>query len=229
MIRKNHGELPNSAITKQATDVIRRRYDRIAPIYDLMEYGMEFFMRRFRKLLWEEVHGNHILEIGVGTGKNIPYYPCGELVTAIDLSPKMLAKAEKRLKKLERGVVLREADVQALPFPDNTFDVAVTSCVFCSVPIPVLGLREVKRVLKPGGKLFMLEHVLSEKKGLRQFMNLVDPALHLLWGAHINRETVKNVESAGVIVRNVRNLFFDIVKIIYCDVPVTEKKGRNES
>ena len=106
------------------------------------------------------------------------------------------------------------ADAQALPFSDGIFDAAVTSCVFCSVPDPVAGLREVLRILRPGGRLLMLEHVLSRKPVLRQLMRWLDPVPVHLWGAHIDRDTVANVRQAGFAVEVERDLALDIVKRI---------------
>jgi ubiquinone/menaquinone biosynthesis C-methylase UbiE len=153
------------------TGVIKHRYDRVAPFYDAMEWFME--QRRFakwREELWARVEGECILEVGVGTGKNFPYYPSGRDITALDISPNMLERAVRRARDLGVDVELVEGDAQALPFEDNSFDSVVTTFVFCSVPDPVQGLRELRRVLKPGGQLIMLEHVLSHKPILRRLM-----------------------------------------------------------
>jgi ubiquinone/menaquinone biosynthesis C-methylase UbiE len=155
-----------------------------------------------------------VLEIGVGTGKNFPYYPEGCDVTAIDFSPGMLARARKKLHLASVPVNLMEMDVQALQFPDNTFDTVVATCVFCSVPDPVKGLREVKRVCKPGGKIILLEHVRSDNPVLGRLMDLLNPiSLHLI-GSNINRRTVKNVESAGIKLEKVEDVYGKIVKLI---------------
>jgi phosphatidylethanolamine/phosphatidyl-N-methylethanolamine N-methyltransferase len=202
------------------TEVTRRRYDRIAPIYDAMEWPLEFRFRHWRRDLWEMVRrGENTLEVGVGTGKSFPFYPPGAGVTGIDISEKMLERAKLRAKQLSTEVSLRVADAQRLPFGDATFDSVVTTFVFCSVPDPLRGLQEARRVLKQGGRLLMIEHVLSERPWLRRLMGWLDPVTHRLWGAHIDRETVKTVIAAGFEVTEVQDLSGDVVKRILARVP----------
>ncbi|HDL18033.1 MAG TPA: class I SAM-dependent methyltransferase, partial [Bacteroidetes bacterium] len=160
-----------------------------------------------------EVFGN-VLEVGVGTGKNIPYYPEKVEVVAIDFSPKMLNRARSRYGKIYRNVTFLEMDAQKLQFPDNTFDSVLTTCVFCSVPIPVQGMKEIRRVCKPGGRIVMLEHVRSEKKLLGPLMNLLNPIPLYLYGANINRDTVGNLREAGFSNIRVTDLWLDIFKKI---------------
>jgi ubiquinone/menaquinone biosynthesis C-methylase UbiE len=165
------------------TGVIKHRYDRVAPFYDAMEWFMELSrFAKWREELWGRVEGNKVLEVGVGTGKNLPYYPSGRDITALDISPKMLERARQRARKPGVDVELVEGDAQRLPFEDNSFDSVVTTFVFCSVPDPVQGLRELHRVLKSGGQLIMLEHVLSHKSVLRILMRWFDFLPYHLWG-----------------------------------------------
>lgn len=196
------------------TDSVKRRYDRIAAVYDWCEWLMEFRIRRWRSDLWQQISRKRILEIGVGTGKNIKFYPRGVTVTAIDFSQKMLEWARVKARKRGADIEFGLADVQRLPYAENSFDMAVATFVFCSVPDPVKGLREVRRVLKPGGRLVLLEHVVSGRFLLRLFMKSLDPVPAHLWGAHIDRETVKNVRMAGFIDISEVDLLLDIVKRI---------------
>ncbi len=198
----------------------KQKYDRIAPIYDKFEIIMEkAAFQGWRKKLWDKVEKNskkddRLLEAGVGTGKNIPYYPEGLQYTAIDFSPKMLSRAKKKASDFSRNIEFIEMDIQKLDFPDNSFDFIVTSCVFCSVPDPVKGLQELKRVLKPEGKVYMLEHLRSQKFLLGPIMDLTNFIPKNIWGANINRKTMKNIEAAGLNVESVEDLWLDVVKLI---------------
>ena len=213
-----------TVIDPRATARTRARYDRNARFYDLMESLPEKRFTPWRRELWSRVRGPRVLEVGVGTGKNIPYYPKGIEVTAIDLSPRMLERARIRAGRTGAAVDLIEADAQALPFPDASFDAAVATFVFCSVPDPVLGLSEMRRVLVPGGQLLLLEHVLSRKPALKPVMRLLNPLTVRVSGANIDRETVENVRGAGFANMRVEDLWLDVVKLIEARVP-EEKPG----
>lgn len=149
------------SIDKRETARTQARYQRIAPLYDAMELFAERRYADWQPRLWSLVQGSQVLEVGVGTGKNIPYYPDGVEVTAIDLTLGMLERAKSRAAELNVAVDLQLGDVQALDFPDETFDDVAATFVFCSVPDPVLGFDEIVRVLKPNGRLHLLEHVRS--------------------------------------------------------------------
>jgi len=129
----------------------KTRYNRIAPFYDLMESLLErFAYRRWRERLRSRIGENRVLEVGVGTGKNLPHYPDGVRVTAVDLTDGMLERAPQRVPRASTEVDLSLVDAQRLAFADSVFDTAVATFVFCSVPDPILGLRELSRV-KPDG------------------------------------------------------------------------------
>ena len=201
-------------------ETTRKRYNRIAPLYDMMEAFVE--RRRFRvwrRLLWSQVQPGRILEVGVGTGKNMPYYPPGARVTAVDLSERMLARAHERAQRLGLRVDLHLMDAQYLTFPDNTFDAAVATFVFCSVPDPILGLRELARVVRPGGDIWLLEHVRIDKPIIGPVMDALNPLVVRMVGANINRRTVENVKRAGLEIVSVRNLSGELVKLIHARPP----------
>lgn len=196
------------------TDKIRNRYNRVAKVYDLLEGPMEkMALGKWRKSVFEDLKGK-VLEIGVGTGKNIEYYHDDIEVTAIDFSPNMLGKAKKRAKELNKQVDCKEMDAQEMDFSDNTFDYVVATCVFCSVPDPVKGFQEIRRVLKSGGKVILIEHVKSERRVVGLLMDLINPLTVNLYGANINRKTEENIKVSGFTDLKVTNLWKDIVKRI---------------
>jgi len=165
-------------------------------------------------MLTERIRGEDILEVGVGTGKNFPYYPESLVVTALDLSPRMLAKARKRSETLDTQVRLVEMNAENLAFPDRSFDTVFATFVFCSVPDPVKGLREIRRVCRPGGRLLLLEHVRPDSRLLGTLFDLLSPVTVRVTGANINRKTVDNVRKAGWTVLDEVDLTSNIVKLI---------------
>jgi len=192
------------------SEVIRQRYNRTAKFYDLMD---KMIPESVRRAAIGKATGN-VLEVGVGTGKNLPFYREGCTVTGIDFSPGMLAKARQKVQQVKVPVTLLEMDAQHMSFPDNSFDTVVATCVFCSVPHPIQGLQEVRRVCKPSGAIVLLEHVRSENPLLGWVMDLFNPVSLYLIGSNINRRTVENVRAAGISVRQVDNVGGNMVKLI---------------
>lgn len=168
----------------------------------------------WRERLKHRITGNRVLEVGVGTGKNLIYYPPNKNIIAIDLSPNMLALARKRIETLRLDVDLRQMDVQQLAFPDQTFDTVIATFVFCSVPDPILGLRELHRVCRRDGHLLLLEHMRPGNPLLGIFFDLLNPLIFRATGANINRRTIDNINSAGWRIETLRNLASDIVRWI---------------
>ncbi len=208
----------------EATEVTRKRYNRVAPLYDLMEGFIERSRYgRWRDLLWSRAEGTNILEVGVGTGKNFPYYPEGTEITAVDFSDKMLSRARRKAEVSGIEVRLKQMDVQNLEFEDNTFDTVAASFVFCSVPDPVRGIKEVERVCRPGGKVVLLEHVLSANRILAWLMNVYNPLVVRIVGANINRRTVDNVDKSGLKIENITNLAAGIFLLIEARKPLTSR------
>jgi SAM-dependent methyltransferase len=126
----------------------------------------------------------------------------------------MLRHAVRKADRLGRDVDLVLADAQRLPFRDGAFDAAAATFVFCSVPDPVLGLREVRRVLRQEGSVHLMEHVRSRNPIMGKLMDLVNPVAVRLMGANINRDTVGNVEKAGFALKGVQSRGFGIFKLI---------------
>jgi ubiquinone/menaquinone biosynthesis C-methylase UbiE len=198
-----------------STDFARRRYNRNAFLYDFLEAPME----RLRFSAWRQklrtgIKGERALEVGVGTGKNLAYYPADVHITAIDFSSKMLARARQKAKKLHLHADLQEMDVQHLKFPDHSFDTVFATFVFCSVPDPVKGLCELRRVCKPEGKLLLLEHMRPGNPVLGLIFDALNPMVVRMMGANINRRTVSNIQQAGWQIKVEENLSADIVRWI---------------
>jgi ubiquinone/menaquinone biosynthesis C-methylase UbiE len=202
---------------QNGTEKTRARYDRIAPIYDAMEAVVErLAFRRWRRRLWAHVDEGRILEVGVGTGKNFAYHPAGARVTGVDISERMLEHARERTRDSKADVSLALMDAERLGFPDGAFDAAVATFVFCSVPDPVEGLEEVNRVVKPGGRVVLLEHVRVNAPLIGPLMDVFDPLVLRLMGPHINRRTVENVKKAGLEIEKVEELTAGaLVKLIF--------------
>lgn len=205
---ENVSTLPQSAssVNVQATALTRARYQRIASIYDKMEGLMERRVRPWRQKLWQLVNGPRILEVGVGTGKNMEFWPSNMQMTGIDLTPGMLQKAHQRIKSLNFKADLRLGDVQSLEFPSASFDTAVSTCVFCSVPDPIQGLRELGRVVRPCGEILLLEHVRIDRPVIGTLMDILAPLIVQINGANINRRTVESVRMAGLSIDQVEDL-----------------------
>ncbi|NQV47791.1 MAG: class I SAM-dependent methyltransferase [Rhodospirillaceae bacterium] len=196
------------------TDAItRNKWDKAAGIFDLMNgAGPEKRWRPVKEALYAKMAGK-ILFLAVGTGLDIGCFPSGKDITGIDISPKMLEKAAPRVAAYDGNMTARVMDVHDMDFADASFDQVFTSCTFCSVPDPVAGLKQLKRVLKPGGGLYMFEHTGSRVFPFSLMMNLLNPVFRGL-GPEINRDTVANVRAAGFEIRSVNNITLDMVKTI---------------
>jgi phosphatidylethanolamine/phosphatidyl-N-methylethanolamine N-methyltransferase len=198
------------------TAATQARYNRIAPMHDAMESFTErTAFGAWRQELWAAVPAGRVLEVGVGTGKNLSFYPPGGQMTAIDLSDRMLARARQRAAVLGVQVDLRLMDAQRLEFPDNAFDAAVATFVFCSVPDALAGLRELGRVVRPEGDIWLLEHMRVNRPFVGSLMDLLNPLVVRVMGANINRRTVENVLQAGLTLVSVKAMRGDLVRLIH--------------
>ena len=167
---------------------------------------------RLRRRLWGQVSGDRILEVGTGTGKNLSHHPVGARVVGVDLSPGMLRRAQAKADSQGYDIDLILADAQHLPFRDRVFDEAAATFVFCSVPDPVAGLREVARV--SSGQVHLLEHVRSANPLAGKVMDLLNPLVVRLTGANINPKTVQNVGKAGIERDAVESRMLGVLKLI---------------
>lgn len=197
------------------------RYQRIAPLYDLLDLPFEYRRyRRIRPLLFEGL-GGRILDAGVGTGRNFPFYPAGASVLGIDLSPAMLDQAERRRAAASAPVELRRMDVTALDLPDASFDAAVATFLFCVLPdaLQVPALRELGRVVKPGGPIRLLEYVRPTGTLRRVLASLWEPWVGWAYGASFDRRTEAHVAEAGLELTGARFVVDDLIKLISARVP----------
>lgn len=191
-------------IVNEETLRVARTYDRIAFLYDCFDAPMSAFGgRRRRQRLLARARGM-VLEVGIGTGANLESYPPSVELTGVDISGRMLARAGHRASQLGRGVTLRQADVEQLPFADARFDTVVATCVFCSVADPLRGLLEVRRVTKPDGLVLLLEHVRPVNPVLGWLADVVSPVTKRLVGPELNRRTEETVARAGLLTLDVR-------------------------
>lgn len=166
-------------------------YDSIIGAFDRL--GLD----RLRREMVGGLAGD-ILEIGVGTGLTFPHYGPRARVTGIEPAAPLYRAAVERARR--RGYRVEQADAQALPFPDASFDVVVSTLVFCSIPDRALGpvLKEVRRVLRPGGRLMQLEHTRTNRRWLDALLDAVAPLwLRLSGGCHVNRDTAALLRRSG--------------------------------
>ncbi|MCL5032798.1 MAG: class I SAM-dependent methyltransferase [Thermotogae bacterium] len=196
------------------------KYDIFSKFYDLVEeYMEEKSFSKWRKIVWERVPpGSKVLEIGVGTGKNIPYYPNDVEIEGIDFSQGMLERAISRSTKYpDKKIKLMRMDVSNMSFPESSFDFVIATFVFCTVPDPVLGFKETIRVLKPHGKAIFLEHMRSNKWIYNIPLYMINPVIKTLTGTSVIRKTKENILNSGFKILEEKNLFSDIVKLLICE------------
>ena len=190
----------------------QRKWDAASRTLDLFTWGDDRRLGKHKRRLFSKMHGATLM-VAAGTGNDFKFFPPGQHIVAIDISPKMIERATEKASAYPGEIELHVMDVCALPFADSSFDTVATVCTFCSVPKPVVGLRELRRVLRPGGQLLMFEHVRSAVGPLGIFQDLMTP-LSRRFGPDLNRDTVGNVQKAGFRLRRDENVYLDIVKII---------------
>ena len=197
----------------------KEKYNRFAKYYDVLVKRSEAkWYLKWRNQFFASLTGD-ILEVGIGTGQSMDCYNRDARVVGIDFSKEMLARARQRLAKSgKKNITLRQMDVENMEFKDNLFDYVTTSCVFCSVPNPIKGLREIRRVLKPGGRLIMIEHVLSDNLAIALLERIHNPITRFLVGVNINRNTKQNIVDSGmVIIKEKKLALFDVFRLFIAE------------
>lgn len=202
------------------TERTRRLWEKTAPHYDS---GISPFERLFigdgRRWVCSRAEGD-VLEVAVGTGRNFPFYPAGVSLSAVDISPAMLAVARERAGSLGMRVNLAEADAQALPFEDESFDAVVSTLAMCSIPDERLALREMKRVLRSGGRLLLLDHVRSTSPVVFSLQRVLEPLSVRFAGDHLLRRPLERVVELGFSVEESRRCRKGIVEMLAARKPV---------
>lgn len=199
------------------------RYQRIAPLYDLLDLPFEYLRyRRIRPQLFQGLSGR-ILDAGVGTGRNISFYPPEAHVVGIDLSPAMLARASRRASRLGRVVELLQMDITRLEMPDQSYDAVVASFLFCVLPeqLQLPALREIERVLKPGGTLRLIEYVRPQGMLRSVLASFWAPWMAWAYGAGFDRRTEQHVSKSGLELLESRFLVNDLIKLMSLRKPHT--------
>ncbi len=190
----------------------RKKWDLASQFFDWITWADDKRFSPFKKRLFKKIRGRTLL-VGAGTGNDFRFLPVEAQIIAIDISPRMLAKAALKATAFPGSLELKEADVCALDFPENYFDTVLSVCTFCSVADPLRGLREIYRVLRLEGDFYLFEHVRSRIGPIGILFDLLTP-LSRRFGPELNRDTVANVRNAGFKIVREENIYLDIVKWI---------------
>lgn len=207
------------ATRSRGDDQQRRYWDQHAGTYDQgMRFAEKRILRDTRPWACQQATGR-TLEVAVGTGLNLAYYPPGVDLTGIDVSPRMLDIARKRAADLGMSVDLREGTAQALDFPDNSFDTVVCTLALCSIPDDKAAIAEMIRVLRPGGRLVLADHVGSSVRLVHLLQRAVE-----LWsvrsaGEHFTRRPVRHLYAAGVHISHQERFLAGIIERVVAVKP----------
>jgi ubiquinone/menaquinone biosynthesis C-methylase UbiE len=184
----------------------RRFWDDVAPRYDrAMRFLERYQFRGGREWVCSRARGD-VLEVAVGTGLNLGLYPPGTRLTGVDLSPEMLRRARSRSAAIDAPIELKQADVEALPFGDGTFDTVVSTLAMCAVPDERAAVLEMCRVLRPGGRLLLLDHIGSNWWPIRAGQRLMEIYTIPRGGEHMTRRPRPIVEQAGLVIEESERL-----------------------
>jgi ubiquinone/menaquinone biosynthesis C-methylase UbiE len=180
------------------TDKVRRSWAKQAPRYDkqIGFFERRVFGRSHRPWACSRAGGD-VLEVAIGTALNLPHYARDVTLTGLDLSAEMLDIARDRARDLGREVELREGDAHDLPLADSSFDAVVCTYSLCNIPDPHLAVSEMRRVLRPAGKLILVDHIRSRVKPVYWLQKAIEFITARLEGEHMTRRPAEYVEAAG--------------------------------
>jgi ubiquinone/menaquinone biosynthesis C-methylase UbiE len=182
---------------RMETERVRRLMDKEAPRYDRqMNFCDRALFPGGREWACEQAQGD-VLEIAIGSGRNLPFYPDGISLTAIELSPELLALARRRAAELGREIDLRLGDAQTLELADASFDTVICTLALCTIPDPAKAVAEAHRVLRPAGRYLAFEHVRSPALAVRAVQRVLDPVSVRFAGDHLVREPLEHLRNAG--------------------------------
>jgi ubiquinone/menaquinone biosynthesis C-methylase UbiE len=153
-----------------------------------------------------------VLEIAVGTGRNLAFYPAEARLIAIDMSPSMLAVARRRALEIGRPVDLRQANAESLPFSDKSFDSVMCTLSFCCIPDPDRAIAESARVLRPGGKLVMVEHVRSPVWLVRTIQHVLEPISVRFQADHLVRDPLDYISQADFQIQHLERTKWGVIE-----------------
>ena len=196
------------------TNRIRRLYDDRAATYDRSLGLLErFALGPFRAAYGSLLRG-HVLEVAIGTGLNVPFYSSA-VTSAVgaDLSREMLRQARLNAAGASVPIAFVQADAEALPFPDDSFDTVGISLALCTVPDPAVALRELGRVCRPHGRVILLEHVRSSAPPIAVAQRVLSPLNERAIGCHLDRDTFGLARSLGFSLEEVRGRLFGSVRL----------------
>jgi ubiquinone/menaquinone biosynthesis C-methylase UbiE len=202
------------------TERVRGIYEEVADKYDrLIGLPERLLFKGGRQWVCSRTRGD-VLEIALGTGRNLPHYPGEIRLTGIELSPAMVEVAHRRARELDIEVDLREGDAQSLPFPDDAFDTVVSTLSLCTIPDDRRAVSEAARVLRPGGRLLLLEHVRSPNPAVRVLQRLLEPLSVRFQADHLLREPLYHLQEAGLELENLERWKQGLVERVVACKPV---------